>query len=205
MASHGATQAPVVSVKSRGALRRAAGAILDGEVVVFPTETVYGLAVRAGSAASRARLRRLKGRPDGKPFQFIVSSIRAARKLCASFPREAQELARTFWPGPLTIVLRSGNGKWVGVRLPDHPVARRLAGLCGGVMVATSANISGKPPARTAEEAVRALGTRVALILDGGPAAIGAPSTVVKCFKDKTVLLREGAIRRADIERAIRK
>jgi L-threonylcarbamoyladenylate synthase len=190
-------------VKSRGALKRAARAILDGGVVVFPTETVYGLAVRAGSPGALARLRRLKGRPDGKPFQLIVGSVRAFKALCPSLTEEARQLTRTFWPGPLTLVLRSGGRKWVGVRLPDHPVARRLAGLCGGVMVATSANVSGMPPARTAEEAARALGSRVALILDGGPADIGEASTVVKCGKKKVILLREGAISKADIDRAI--
>lgn len=194
--------AQIVPINHRSACKRAAEVVAAGGVVVFPTETVYGLAVRAGSPAAAARLRRLKGRPDGKPFQLIVSGPKAAGAIC-EFPEDAKRLAKAFWPGPLTLVLRFGKRKWAGVRLPDHAVARRLAQLCGGAIVSTSANISGFPPAKTADEAARELGSRVAFILDGGPAAIGKPSTVVKCTGRDVVLLREGAISREQIEQVV--
>jgi L-threonylcarbamoyladenylate synthase len=177
--------------------------MLAGGIVVFPTETVYGLAVRADDAGARARLRRLKGRPDGKPFQLIVSGVRRAKALCDTFPAEAGKLARAFWPGPLTLVLKSRGRRWIGVRLPDHPVARRLAELCGGAMIATSANRSGRPPARTANEALRGLARGVALALDGGPAALGRASTVVKCDGSRVIILREGAVPRKRIDQAL--
>ena len=149
------------------ALRAAADVLLDGGVVAFPTETVYGLAVRCGDRAARTRLRRLKCREPAKPFQLLLASRRAALRLCPRMSALARALAHAFWPGPLTLVVRGPNGRWVGLRVPDHAVPRSLARRVGGALVATSANRTGARPARTAVEVEKALGDRVDLVLDG--------------------------------------
>lgn len=162
--------------------------------MAFPTETVYGLAVRANDPKASTRLRQAKGRSEKKPFQVIVAGIRDAKRICPDMPESAMRLAKRFWPGPLTLVVKNRSQRWTGLRLPDHGVARRLAAYCGGAIVATSANISGEQPALTAREAAVALEGRVGLILDGGPAALRLASTVVKCGKKSVCVLREGAI-----------
>ena len=167
--------------------------------MAFPTETVYGLADRHGDRAARERLRRLKGRETGKPFQHLVSSRRKAFLLCAAVPAAARRLAKAHWPGPLTLVVKARNGRWLGLRVPDHPVALSLTRRAGGILVATSANRSGTAPAKTAAEVRSAFGDRVALVLAGGRASVGEPSTVVRVGRDGVEVLREGAISRAEI------
>jgi L-threonylcarbamoyladenylate synthase len=199
----GAAGAQIVRASARGAVRRAAEVLRRGGVVVFPTETVYGLGVRAGDPAARRRLARLKGRDDRKPFQILAADARAARALCPRMPPAAARLARRCWPGPLTLVAHRGGGKWVGLRVPDHAVARRLIRAAGGALTATSANRAGGRPATTAAEAAAALGARPDLVLDGGAARCGAPSTVVKVTREGWRLLREGAIPASEIERIV--
>jgi L-threonylcarbamoyladenylate synthase len=171
--------------------------------VALPTETVYGLAARTGDRAARARLVRIKGREGKKPFQVLVSSRHAALRMCGRLPACARKLARAFWPGPLTLVVKGRNGRWVGLRVPDHPVAAALLRQCGGSLVATSANLSGEKDAFTAAQVVSALGGRVDVLLDGGAAQRRKPSTVVKCDGENWSILREGAIKRAAILRLL--
>jgi L-threonylcarbamoyladenylate synthase len=184
----------IIPASRRGALQEAARVLGSGGVVAFPTETVYGLAVRMGDAVARRRLRRVKGRAPAKPFQVLVSSRRAAVALCGGMLPAARRMARAFWPGPLTLVVRNARGRWVGVRVPNHPVATRLIRLAGGAVVATSANVSGRRPARTADEVVAALGPRVDLVLDGGRAPGGKASSVVRVRDDGWDMLRTDAI-----------
>ena len=193
----------IYSAAERGALAAAVRALSAGLVVAFPTETVYGLGVRYGDRSARARLARVKNRPGGRPFQILLSSRRRARELCVEWPAAAAKLAAAFWPGPLTLVLRSGRRGWVGLRVPDHPVARELARRAGGKLVATSANVSGRQAARSADEVVRALGGVVAVVLDGGRAALGKASSVVRVSGGSWELLREGTVRREDVESLI--
>lgn len=181
------------------ALRAAADVLLDGGVVAFPTETVYGLAVRCGDRAARTRLRRLKCREPAKPFQLLLASRRAALRLCPRMSALARALAHAFWPGPLTLVVRGPNGRWVGLRVPDHAVPRSLARRVGGALVATSANRTGARPARTAVEVEKALGDGVDLVLDDGRAPLGRPSSVVRVSGGEWELLREGALTESQI------
>lgn len=199
----GAEGPPVWRASTRGAVRRAGGVLREGGLVVFPTETVYGLGVRAGDPSARRRLALTKERDGRKPFQILAADLRAVRSLCPEMPPVALRLARRYWPGPLTLVVRRGRGAWVGIRVPDHPVARRLLREAGGVAVATSANLAGGRPALTAAEAVQSLGSRVDFVLDGGPARCGAPSTVVKVARDGWQLLREGVIPARDVARLV--
>ena len=187
----------LVSAAKRGSLLAAARVLQRGGVVSFPTETVYGLAVRMGDSAARARLRRVKRRSASRPFQILVSSRCRAIELCANASALVRKLARAFWPGPLTMVVRGGNGRWIGLRVPDHSLARSLARRLGGALVATSANLSGNRPARSAQEALAAVGGRIDLVLDGGRANIGVASSVVRVHGDEWELLRAGAISRA--------
>ena len=189
----------MISASSRSGMAAAAAVLRRGGIVAFPTETVYGLAVRPGDVVARARLRRLKRRSGAKPFQLLVSSRRRAMEMCGRVSALTQRLARACWPGPLTMVVKDRNGRWIGLRVPDHPVARSLARRIGGVLVATSANRSNRRAARTAQEALDAVGGRVDLVLDAGPAGLGVASTVVRVQRNGWELLREGAISRRAI------
>ena len=123
--------------------------------------------------------------------------------MCGSLPVCARKLAQAYWPGPLTLVVKGKNGRWVGLRVPDHPVAAALLRRCGGSLIATSANRSGEKDAVTAAEVIVALGDRVDIVLDGGAAQRRKPSTVVKCDGENWTLLREGAVKRSTILRLL--
>jgi len=196
----GKTSPVSLPATSARALKEAARVLSRGGVAAFPTETVYGLGVRYGDRAARERMRRLKGRDREKPFQVLLSSKVAALRICGTMPPLARKLASAFWPGGLTLVVRSRGGRWLGLRVPDHPAPRSLARRLGGALVATSANRSGNAPARTAAEALKALGSEIDLILDGGRAKLGAPSTVVRVEGNRWRLLRAGVISTRDIE-----
>jgi L-threonylcarbamoyladenylate synthase len=189
----------VLDASAPKAIARAAAVVREGGIVALPTETVYGLAARTGDRAARARLVRIKGREGKKPFQVLVSSRRAALRMCDNLPVCARKLAQACWPGPLTLVVKGKSGRWVGLRVPDHPVAAALLRRCGGSLIATSANISEEKDAVTAAEVISALGDRVDIVLDGGPAQRRKPSTVVKCDGENWTLLREGAVKRSTI------
>jgi L-threonylcarbamoyladenylate synthase len=193
----------VLDASAPKAITRAAEVVRKGGIVAFPTETVYGLAARTGDHAARARLARVKGRERKKPFQLLVSNRHAALRMCGRLPSCARKLARAFWPGPLTLVIKGRNGRWMGLRVPDHPVAAALLRRCGGALIATSANRSGAKDAVTAAEVISALGDRVDVVLDGGAARRRKPSTVVQCDGENWSILREGAIRRATILRLL--
>ena len=187
------------------AIRRAADLLRAGELVIVPTETVYGVAARADSPAALAKLCAAKGRDEAKRIAFFAANLAAVRATGAQVDEIAARLAAAFWPGPLTLVLPNGAGGWDGFRCPDHPVAQAwLRELAGVVPAVTSANRSGQPPALTAPDAWAALAPHVALALDAGPVAVGAASTVVKVAGGAVDILRPGAIDRAALERAAR-
>ena len=186
-------------------VRRAAQLLKQGELVVVPTETVYGVAARADAPAAMARLYAAKGRDAAKRIALFAADLAAARAAGAQADEIAERLAAAFWPGPLTLVLPAAAGEWIGFRCPDHPVALAwLRALDGIVPAVTSANRSGAPAAKTAAEAWDALAPHVALALDAGPVAVGAASTVVKVAAGAVEILRPGPIDRAALERAAR-
>mgnify|MGYP000595485952 FL=1 len=191
-------------------VRKAAVIIRLGGVVVYPTDTVYGLGCDPANVDATRRICEIKGRAD-KPLPLACSDVEAARRI-VEFNPIAERLAERFWPGPLTMVLpaRVDYPIWVthgartlGVRVPDHQVARRLAKLSGGVIVSTSANKSGEPPPKTAQEAAEQIGEEVDLILDAGPAPLKQPSTVIDLSGDELWIIRPGPIRAEDIKRAL--
>lgn len=169
-------------------IARAAELVKRGEVVAFPTDTVYGLMALPGSAA---RIYEAKRRPAEKRLIAMATSLDAFSALVAVTP-EAEALARRHWPGPLTLVLRERAGPGsLGVRVPDHPVALALLEAVGRPVLTTSANLSGRPPALTAAE-VELEG--VAAVLDGGRAPGGVPSTVLDLSGREPRLVRAGPV-----------
>ena len=191
-------------------IRKAAVIIRLGGVVIYPTDTVYGLGCDPANVDATRRICEIKGRAD-KPLPLACSDVETARRI-VEFNPIAERLAERFWPGPLTMVLpaRVDYPIWVthgartlGVRVPDHQVARRLAKLSGGVIVSTSANKSGDPPPKTAQEAAEQIGEEVDLILDAGPAPLRQPSTVIDLSGDELWIIRPGPIRAEDIKKAL--
>jgi len=187
-------------------IKDAAKLVLEGRLIAYPTDTVYALGCNAFDADAVDRLIKAKERVKGS-LPILVSSLKDAERL-GEISGLAATLANRFWPGPLTLVVQprrnfpariTGDSLLVGLRIPNHETARRLIKECDGALIGTSANISGRPSLRTAEEVLRELGGRVDLVVDGGPASLGRESTVVRVLEDETTVIREGAISREDI------
>lgn len=187
------------------AIEDAAQFLRTGELVAFPTETVYGLGADARSDAAVRKIYETKGRPSGNPIIVHVADIRAARSAAAQWPGAAQVLAEKFWPGPLTLIVPRGPGisplvsagrSTVALRWPNHPVAQALLRQFAGPIAAPSANRSGFTSPTTAQHVLAELAGRIPLILDGGPCAIGVESTVldVSEVSRRPRILRPGAI-----------
>ncbi len=191
-------------------LSEAAARIREGKLVAFPTETVYGLGANALDPAAVAKIFELKGRPASSPLIVHVASIEMARKLTREWSEQADQLARHYWPGPLTLVLPkspevldivTAGLPTVGIRMPAHPLALQLIEAAGVPIAAPSANrFMGLSPT-TAEHVREAFGDAVD-VLDGGPTQVGIESTVVSLVGGKLTLLRPGMISLGDIERA---
>ncbi|MGH7894569.1 MAG: L-threonylcarbamoyladenylate synthase [Candidatus Binatia bacterium] len=195
-----------------GASVAAASAVLaSGALVVFPTESVYGLGVDAASADAVDRLLAVRGREAGKPILVLVSDMAMVRAIAAEIPPAAARLAARLWPGPLTLVLparpdvpeglTAGTGT-IGVRLPGHATARMLVAALGRPVTAPSANPRGRRPATTVGEAVAYFGERVGAYIDGGRLGGGA-STVVAIEGDRVRVLRGGLVDEATIRRTL--
>lgn len=188
-----------------------AAAAAAGELVVFPTDTVYGVGTNGLLPAAAARLYALKGRDSAKPLPILVHSTEDARRW-AEFGPEAAALARAFWPGALTLVLEpTGEGRrllspgarTLAVRVPDHAVTRALIEASAVPWATTSANLSGQPAAADAESARAALGRAVGWVVDAGPAG-GTASSVVDASGGRITVLREGVLDKGTLERASR-
>ena len=194
----------------RALIQEAADVIRRGGLVAFPTETVYGLGANALDAEAVAGIYRAKGRPAVNPVIVHVASIGAARALARDWTDTAEKLARTYWPGPITLVVRRGSGipdivtaggDTVGLRVPGHLVALALVDAAGPI-AAPSANRSNRVSPTTARHVVDGLGDRVDLVLDAGPTSIGIESTVVDVTGSVPRILRPGMISRNAIARA---
>jgi L-threonylcarbamoyladenylate synthase len=199
-------------IRERG-LSAAHNAVKRGEVVVLPTDTVYGIGADAFNPAAVQRLLEAKGRGRNMPPPVLVPETRTIDGLASSIPFAVRELIDAFWPGALTIVCRAQpslswdlgdtNGT-VALRMPLHPVALELLKRTGPMAV-SSANLSGHPAANLVTEAVEQLGESVRVYLDGGPATKGAPSTIVDASDGPLRVLRVGAISEAELRAAVPK
>ncbi len=185
------------------AIAEAAARLRAGELVAFPTETVYGLGADAGSDAAVRRIFAAKGRPADHPVIVHLAAAGAADDWARAMPEGARRLARAFWPGPLTLILPraahvsdlvTGGQDSVGLRVPSHPAARALLAAFGGGVAAPSANRFGRISPTTAAHVADDLGDAVGLILDGGACPVGIESTIVAFAGDEPMLLRPGGI-----------
>jgi L-threonylcarbamoyladenylate synthase len=186
--------------------------IRAGELVAFPTETVYGLGANALDPAAVAKIYAAKGRPPGSPLIVHVDSIETARGLAREWPEKAEKLARRFWPGPLTLVLRkqphvpdnlTAGLDTVGIRVPANAIALALIKEAGLPVAAPSANRFSELSPTTAQHVRDAMGDRVAMVLDGGRTTVGIESTVLSLAGPEAILLRPGMILQAQIEEVI--
>lgn len=184
---------------------RAVNLLRSGGVIGLPTETVYGLAADAHDARAVERIFRIKGRPADHPLIVHVPDTRAARAWCAHWPDAAEKLAAAFWPGPLTLIVTldpgltaergvTGGRPTVALRVPEHPLARRVLQAMPGGLAAPSANRFGRVSPTTAGHVLDDLGVDVDYVLDGGPCRVGLESTIVDCSVDPPQILRHGAI-----------
>ena len=183
--------------------------ISAGGVIAFRTDTFYGLGADPFKRDAVVRVRELKGREDDKPILLLVSDRDQVERLITTPSQTFARVAERFWPGPLTIVgtavarlpeeITAGTGT-VGVRLPDDEQVRELVRECGGVLTATSANPSGREPARSAREVAEYFPTGLDLIVDGGEVTVTEPSTVIDVLTSPVRVVREGAIPRSVIE-----
>ncbi len=191
-------------------IREAARLVLEGGLIAYPTDTVYGLGCNPFDAAAVDRLVKAKERIKGS-LPILVSSLAEAERI-GEINEKSTVLASKFWPGPLTLVVptRSSlpakvtdNSQLVGLRIPNHETTRRLILESGGAIVGTSANISGRPSLRTAEEVLREMNGRIDVVMDGGATPLGRESTVLRIVGDEIKVLREAAISRDDILKAL--
>jgi L-threonylcarbamoyladenylate synthase len=196
-----------------GEVARAVDALRAGELVAFPTETVYGLGANAANADAVRRLYAVKGRPVDHPVIVHIAHHAQLDDLASDVPDDARHLARAFWPGPLTIVVRrnhervvpevTGGRDTVGLRVPDHPIALRLLESFGGGVAAPSANRFGRVSPTTAGHVRADLGADVRVVLDGGPCRVGVESTIVDVTGREPAILRVGGVSRAEVELVI--
>lgn len=198
---------------SAEARARARDLIAAGGVIAFRTDTFYGLGADPFNPGALRAIKALKGRDDGKPILVVVSDVAEAERFIAVRTRLFDVMSERHWPGALTLVvnarhdtpeeLTAGSGT-VGVRLPDDDEARVLVRECGGALTATSANLAGEPPARTALEVARSFPTGLDLIIDGGEARGDRPSTVLDVSGTMPRLIREGAVSRQRLQETLR-
>lgn len=185
----------------------------DGGIVAFPTDTVYGLGAAVSLPRAVERVYQVKGRPKNMPLPLLLADKSQIEEVAEPVPPIARLLAEKFLPGALTMVLFksksvpdtvTGGGKTVAIRIPAHPVPLALARGVGTPIVGTSANLSGKPSALTAEEVYAQLDGKVDLIIDGGRCPGGRESTIVDLTGKTPLVLREGAISREELKSAYR-
>src|SRR5262249_25958244 len=198
-------------------IQSAVQALSEGKLVAFPTETVYGLAVRGLIPDAVKRLRQGRGRPADKPLALAIRGAWEVLDWVPDLSPLGRRLARRCWPGPVTLVfpvnLKKSRAGWlpefvqqqvcpagaIGFRVPNHDAIQMTLGRIQSPLVLSSANRSGEPPATRAEEVVEAVGEEVALVIDDGPSCLGLPSTVVQVNDNSWQVLREGAVSSADI------
>lgn len=182
---------------------RAGKLIAEGELVAFPTETVYGLGGDALDPDASRKIYAAKGRPSDNPLIVHIAEFDDMKRVAREVPEQARKLADAFWPGPLTMIVwksdavpeaTTGGMQTVAVRMPNHPVALELIRRSGCLIAAPSANTSGRPSPTEAQHVAEDLSGKIAMILDGGPVGIGIESTIIDLTEEKPMILRPGYI-----------
>lgn len=189
--------------EEREHLKEAAEILKRGDLVAFPTETVYGLGANALDESAAKKIYAAKGRPSDNPLIAHISDLEMIEPLISYFPEKGRKLAEAFWPGPLTMIFpkseivpygTTGGLDTVAIRMPSDPVAAELIRLAGVPVAAPSANTSGRPSPTMAEHVYQDMNGKIDMILDGGPVGIGVESTIVDVTGEIPMLLRPGAI-----------
>ena len=184
-------------------MEQAGKLIVEGELVAFPTETVYGLGGDALDPDASRRIYAAKGRPSDNPLIVHIADFDDMKRVAREVPEQAKKLADAFWPGPLTMIVwksdavpeaTTGGMQTVAVRMPNHPVALELIRRSGCLIAAPSANTSGRPSPTEAQHVAEDLSGKIAMILDGGPVGIGIESTIIDLTEEKPMILRPGYI-----------
>jgi len=193
-------------------IREASKIVKNGGLIVYPTDTVYGLGCDPFNVRAVKRVFKVKGERKDKPLPILASDIKFIEKI-AYINEKAKKIAEGYWPGPLTLVVPKkpvlpsivtcGLAS-VGVRIPNHTVAIQLINLCNGLLIGTSANKTGEKSPKTAQEAYEQLSEQVDMFLDGGPTPLGQESSIVDLTSGKPKMLREGPIKLIDILNALR-
>jgi len=185
-----------------------------GDLVVFPTETVYGVGANAADPAAVRKIFQVKGRPTDHPVIVHLDNPRYLHRWVSDMPVSAEKLAAAFWPGPLTLILPkaekvndvvTGGQDSIGIRVPSHPIAQQLLTAFGGGIAAPSANRFGRLSPTKPEHVRDELGSAIQVILDGGESPIGLESTIVSCLGNEARLLRPGFITRSQLEQVVGK
>lgn len=193
-------------------IREGAEYIKKGQLVAFPTETVYGLGANALDAGAVRRIFEAKGRPSDNPLIVHIGEIDDINELVAHIPSSARLLMDKYWPGPLTLVLKKSSSvpaevtaglDTVAIRMPSHPVANALIRESGVPIAAPSANKSGRPSPTLAKHVIEDLSGRIPFIIDGGECSVGLESTVLDMSRDTPIILRPGGITKEMIEDTI--
>lgn len=184
-------------------MEQAGKLIAEGELVAFPTETVYGLGGDALDPDASRKIYAAKGRPSDNPLIVHIADFDDMKRVARKVPEQAKKLADAFWPGPLTMIVwksdavpeaTTGGMQTVAVRMPNHPVALELIRRSGCLIAAPSANTSGRPSPTEAQHVAEDLSGKIAMILDGGPVGIGIESTIIDLTEEKPMILRPGYI-----------
>lgn len=193
-------------------LQPIAECIVQGGVVAFPTDTVYGVGASTDNEDALERIYRIKGRNFCKPLPVLVASKECVPKIGISLPPRFPDLVDSYWPGPLTLIIQArhslsrcitADGSTVGIRMPDHPIALALLEMCGGQLATTSANLSGEQEARTFGELTPDLEVHLDWIIDGGPCGDQSPSTVLDLTQTPPLIRRLGPISKKQLEEQI--
>ncbi|MEP7313753.1 MAG: L-threonylcarbamoyladenylate synthase [Pseudomonadota bacterium] len=197
---------------SQAELEAAVEALRDGELVAFPTETVYGLGANAANPAAVRKVFELKGRPPSHPVIVHIDDRKYLHRWAREITPQAEKLAEAFWPGPLTLVLPRADGVHdvvtggqdsIAIRIPSHPMAQQLLNAFGGGIAAPSANRYGRLSATRPEHVRDEFGDAVRVVLDGGESQVGLESTIVSCVGEVARLLRPGAVTLAQLRRVL--
>lgn len=193
-------------------IRQAAKIIKEGGIVVFPTETVYGIGTNGLDKSAIEKLYKVKKRPFDKPISLLVSDTEMINKVAKDITQLEQKLIEAFFPGPFTIILKkkeivpdilTSNGKTVGIRMPENEIARKLVEYAGVPIAAPSANISGKKSGTNLEEILEDFDENVDCFIDGGNSKLKIGSTIVKVEDENINILRQGSISKEQIEKVI--
>ena len=197
---------------TNGDTEQAAELLRQGRLVAVPTETVYGLAADATQERAVQANYDAKGRPETKPLNVLVDGMPMAEAVCRDIPEDAYWLAEAFWPGPLTMILWGNGalplivpagGETQGVRCPDHRSTLAVIRALGRPLACPSANLSGQPSPKSADEVLAQLGGHIDAVLDGGPCSVGVESTILDLTVTPYRILRQGGLSREDIERVL--